>query len=514
MTKEVSMEEKLWKSCNKLRGSVESAEYKHIVLGLIFLKYASDKFYQQQEKLVSEGYEKYINMPEFYAKDNVSFLPETSRWPYIMENAKQDNIPIILDTAFSDMEKINVKLKGALPTNYYTRVSLDRNKLSSLLDVINSIETNKDLEEDIIGRVYEYFLNQFAIKEGGEFYTPKSIVNLIAEIIEPYDGTIYDPCCGSGGMFIQSLKFVENHQGNTRNISVYGQESISTTRKLALMNLAIRGISANLGEKAADTFFNDLHKDQRFDYIMANPPFNLEWREENELTNDYRWNGFEVPPKGNGNYAWILHMLSKLSENGTAGFLLSNGSLNASGVEYNIRKKLVESGVIESIMVLPMKLFYSTSISVSLWILNKNKLQRTVEKNNVSKEYRDRINEIIFFDLRNMGSPIHKKYIELTVEDRNKIVETIHNWQTDKFDTDYEDIPEFCYSASIEEIRENDYDLSPSRYIEFADKDEAMDFDAEMSRLSKELEQLLREEEESTNKLLSIMKEMDYEIQL
>lgn len=518
MAREVSMEEKLWKSCNKLRGSVEPAEYKHIVLGLIFLKYAGDRFNQQQEKLIAEGQEKYIDMPEFYSKDNVFFLPKTARWTYIMDNAKQADISIILDTAFSDIEKNNKKLRGALPSNYYTRVGLETNKLASLLDVINSIDTTQDNEQDVIGRVYEYFLSQFAIKEGkgkGEFYTPKSIVNLIAEIIEPYDGTIYDPCCGSGGMFVQSLKFIKNHQGNTKNISVYGQELTATTRKLALMNLAIRGISANLGEKAADTFSNDQHKEERFDYIMANPPFNLsDWREENELVNDYRWNGFEVPPTGNANYAWILHMLSKLSENGTAGFILSNGSLNSSGVEYNIRKKLVENGVIESIMVLPMKLFYSTNISVSLWVLNKNKLQRTVEKNDNTKNYRNRKNEVIFFDLRNMGSPIHKKFIELTKEDRDKVVETIHNWQTDKFDTEYENIPEFCYSASIDKIREKDYELSPSQYIEFVDKDENINFEEEMSRLSKELGQLLKEEEESTKKLLKIMKELDYEIQL
>lgn len=514
----LSFEQKLWKSCDKLRGSVEPSEYKHVVLGLIFLKYAGDRFDQQQEKLIEDGDEQFINIPSFYVKDNVFFLPENSRWSYIMENAKQDNIALILDTAFNEIEKNNDKLRGALPNNYYSRIELETNKLSSLLDEINGIDTAADNEQDFIGRVYEYFLSQFAIKEGkgkGEFYTPKSVVNLIAEILEPYDGTIYDPCCGSGGMFVQSLKFIESHQGNTKNISVYGQELTATTRRLALMNLAIRGISANLGEKAADTFFNDQHKDQRFDYIMANPPFNLkEWREENELVNDYRWNGFEVPPTGNANYAWILHMLSKLSENGTAGFILSNGSLNSSGVEYNIRKKLVETGVIESIMVLPMKLFYSTNISVSLWVLNKNKLQRTVEKNNQTKNYRNRKNEVIFFDLRNMGSPIHKKFIELTKEDRDKVVETIHNWQTDKFETEYEDISEFCYSATIEEIRENDYELSPSQYIEFVDKDENINFDVEMTRLSKELGELLKEEEESTKKLLKIMKELNYEIQL
>ena len=518
MAKEVSFEEKLWKSCNKLRGSVEPSEYKHIVLSLIFLKYAGDRFNQQLQKLVDDGKEQFIDVPEFYGKDNIFYLPEKTRWSYIMDNAKQDDISMILDSVFREIEKKNSELRGALPNNYFSRVDLDNNKLASLLDVINSIDTTVADEQDIMGRVYEYFLSQFAIKEGkgkGEFYTPKSVVNLLAEILEPYDGTIYDPCCGSGGMFVQSLKFIENHKGNTKNISVYGQELTSTTRKLALMNLAIRGISANLGDKAADTFSNDLHKHERFDYIMANPPFNLDdWREENQLEDDYRWSGFDVPPTSNANYAWILHMLSKLSENGTAGFILSNGALNSSGVEYNIRKKLIEGGFIESIMVLPMKLFYSTNISVTLWVISKNKTKRTITKNNELRNYRDRKNEVLFFDLRNMGAPYNKKFVELTVDERNKIVETIHNWQTEKYDSEYENIPEFCYSASLDEIKENDYDLSPSQYIEFVNNDEDIDYDFEMTRLSKELEKLLKEELKSTENLIGLMKELNYEIQL
>ena len=274
-------------------------------------------------------------------------------------------------------------------------------------------------------------------------------------------------------------------------------------------------ISYNLGEKNADTFLNDLHQDLKADYIMANPPFNLDsWREENQLNNDYRWSGYEVPPVGNANYAWILHMVSKLSENGIAGFILSNGALNSSGVEYNIRKKLIENGLIESIMVLPMKLFYSTNISVTLWIINKNKLKASIKKNNEIKNYRNRKNEIIFFDLRNMGSPYNKKYVELTDDDRRKVVDTFHNWQLDTADSDYENIPEFCYSASFDEIKEKDYDLSPSQYIEFVNKDETMDYDSEMTKLSNELEILLKEESKSTEILINLMKELNYEIQL
>jgi type I restriction enzyme M protein len=333
-----SIEETLWESANKLRGSVESAEYKHVVLGLIFLKFASDKFEEHRKVLIAKGQEKYLEMPDFYGMANVFYLDEVSRWTYIIQNAKQDDIALKIDTALHNIEKNNKALKGALPDNYFSRLGLDVAKLASLLDTINEIDTLKDKAQDIVGRVYEYFLSKFALAEGkgkGEFYTPKSIVNLISEMIEPYKGIIYDPACGSGGMFVQSIKFIENHHGNKKEISIYGQEYTGTTYKLAKMNLAIRGISANLGEKAADTFADDQHKDLKADYIMANPPFNQkDWRGENELTNDPRWRGYDVPPKSNANYGWILNMVSKLSENGVAGFILANGALSGSGEEY------------------------------------------------------------------------------------------------------------------------------------------------------------------------------------
>jgi len=301
--KEKSIEESLWTSANKLRGSVEPSEYKHVVLGLIFLKFASDKFEERREELIAEGKDKYLEMKEFYNMKNVFFLAETSRWSYIIKNAKQDDIALKIDTAFNQIEKNNPSLKGALPDNYFSRISLDKSKLASLLDTINKIDTQKDKSQDIVGRVYEYFLSKFALAEGkgkGEFYTPKSIVNLIAEMIEPYKGIIYDPACGSGGMFVQSIKFIESHHGDKKEISIYGQEYTNTTYKLAKMNLAIRGISANLGEKAADTFNNDQHKDLKADFIMANPPFNQkDWRAEQELVDDPRWRGYEVPPKSN-----------------------------------------------------------------------------------------------------------------------------------------------------------------------------------------------------------------------
>jgi type I restriction enzyme M protein len=288
--KEKSIEATLWESANKLRGSVEPAEYKHVVLGLIFLKFTSDKFEEQHKKLIAEGKEKYIEMPDFYNKDNVFYLDEISRWSYIIKNSKQNDIALKIDTALHNIEKNNKALKGALPDNYFSRLGLDITKLASLLDTINDMDTLKDKAQDIVGRVYEYFLSKFALAEGkgkGEFYTPKSIVNLIAEMIEPYKGIIYDPACGSGGMFVQSIKFIENHHGNKKEVSIYGQEYTNTTYKLAKMNLAIRGISANLGEKAADTFGDDQHKDLKADYIMANPPFNQkDWRADKELVDD------------------------------------------------------------------------------------------------------------------------------------------------------------------------------------------------------------------------------------
>ena len=513
-----SMEEALWKSADKLRGSVEPAEYKHVVLSLIFLKYASDRFEEQRKKIIAEGREKFVDMKAFYTQDNVFFLTPETRWSYIMEHAKQNDIALLIDTALHTIEKNNEQLKGALPDNYYSRLNLDPSKLASLLDVIDGIEMTSDKEQDIIGRVYEYFLSKFALKEGkgkGEFYTPKCIVNLIAELLEPYSGILYDPCCGSGGMFVQSIKFVEAHSGNKKNVSVYGQENINTTYKLAKMNLAIRGISANLGEKAADTFANDQHKDLKADYIMANPPFNQkDWRAENDLLKDPRWDGYDVPPTSNANYGWILNIVSKLSQNGMAGFLLANGALSDSGTELAIRRRLIENNLVEAIIILPRNLFYTTDISVTLWVLNKNKKARTVEQNGVVKKYRNREREILFMDLRQMGSPFEKKYVELTEDDRAKVAEVFHAWQQEGYETTYENIPEFCYSASYDEVKEKDFTLVPSRYIEFVNRDENVDYESKMATLQSELTDLLKQEEESKKQLLDVFKELGYEIEL
>lgn len=504
----------LWDSANKLRGSIEPSEYKHVVLGLIFLKFASDKFEYQRATLIAEGKEKYIEIPEFYNMNNVFFLEETSRWSYIIKNSKQNDIALKIDSALHSIEKNNKALKGALPDNYFSRLGLDITKLSSLLDTINDIDTLKDQSQDIVGRVYEYFLSKFALAEGkgkGEFYTPKSIVNLIAEMIEPYKGIIYDPACGSGGMFVQSIKFIEAHNGSKKEVSIYGQEYTGTTYKLAKMNLAIRGISGNLGEKAADTFLDDQHKDLKADFIMANPPFNQkDWRGENELTDDPRWRGYDVPPKSNANYGWILTMVSKLSENGIAGFILANGALSGGGEEYKIRRKLIENNLVEAILVLPRNLFYTTDISVTLWIVNKNKKEHTKEVGTETRNYRNREEEVLFMDLRQMGEPFEKKFTQFSDEDISTVVSAFHQWQQEEI----ENIPEFCYSATIDEIAKKDYSLVPSKYIEFVNRDENIDFEEKMQALQSEFANLLKTETESKNDLLTVFKELGYEIKL
>ena len=516
--KDKSFEETLWDAANKLRGSVESSEYKHIVLSLIFLKFISDTFEKQRQKLIDAGLKKHIDMVSAYTKDNVFYLPEESRWSFIQKNAKQEDIALKIDTALSTIEKANKALQGALPKNYFSQLEFDTSKLSALVDVINNIDTLANPHEDVVGRVYEYFLSKFAIAEGkgkGEFYTPKSIVNLIAELIEPYKGKIYDPCCGSGGMFVQSLKFIENHKGNTRDISIYGQEATPPTHKLAKMNLAIRGITANLGAKAKDTFANDQHETLKADFIMANPPFNQkDWRASDELTDDHRWDGYETPQTGNANYGWILHMVSKLSENGVAGFILSNGALSGDGTEKQIRKKLIENNLVEAIIILPRNMFYTTDISVTLWILNKNKKAHTVPHEDVTRHYRNREEEVLFMDLRQRGEPFEKKYLQFSDRDIKDFADTLHTWQQVGADEHYQNIAEYCYSATKEEIAAKDYSLVPSKHIEFTNRDENINFEDKMNSLKGEFSELLFQEEQSKNDLLNVFKELGYEIKL
>ncbi|MCH7920394.1 MAG: SAM-dependent DNA methyltransferase [Planctomycetes bacterium] len=507
-------EESLWDSANRLRGSVESSEYKHVVLSLIFLKFVSDKFEERRAALIAEGKEKYTDMVEFYTMKNVFYLPESSRWRYIQQHAKQGDIAIKIDSALTAVEKNNPSLKGALPDNYFSRLGLDGSKLAALIDAINNIDTVKDKEEDVVGRVYEYFLGKFAAAEGklgGEFYTPKCVVNLIAEMIEPFKGKIYDPCCGSGGMFVQSLKFVQSHHGNTKDIAVYGQEFTTTTYKLAKMNLAVRGLSANLGDIPADTFFKDQHPDLKADYIMANPPFNMkEWRATDELTSDPRWSGYETPPTGNANYAWILHMVSKLSAQGVAGFVLANGSMstNTTG-EGAIRQKLVENDLVDCMIALPGQLFYTTQIPVCLWFLTKNK------KADPERGYRKREGETLFIDARKIGSMISRTQKELSSEDIAAIAKTFHTWRNTPAGANdecgmlnaekeaasiqnssliihnssaYADVPGYCKSATLQDIQKHDYVLTPGRYVGAAPlEDDGIPFETKMTEMSQTL---------------------------
>ncbi|MED5441054.1 MAG: class I SAM-dependent DNA methyltransferase [Pseudomonadota bacterium] len=517
-----SFEQTLWATADKLRGSVESSEYKHVVLSLIFLKFISDKFAERKQQLEAEGNGAYTDIVEFYTMANTFYLPEDARWDYIAKNAKQDDIAVKIDTALHPIEKNNKALRGALPDNYFSRLGLDASKLAALIDAINNIDTivgeeGSASEEDIVGRVYEYFLGNFAATEGkggGEFYTPKCVVNLLAEMIEPYHGKIYDPCCGSGGMFVQSVKFVENHQGNKKDISIYGQEQTSTTYKLAKMNLAIRGISANLGDVPADTFFKDQHPDLKADFIIANPPFNLkEWRGPDELTNDPRWAGYETPPTGNANYGWILHMISKLSDNGVAGFVLANGSMstNTKG-EGEIRKQIIENDLVDCMIALPGQLFYTTQIPVCLWFLTKNKKAQTFSDGR--KQHRNREGETLFIDARNMGSMTSRIHKELAADDIAEIARTYHLWRGEpvadssevggdasdvgRLTSDgYQDVAGFCKSATLDDIKANDYVLTPGRYVGAAEiEDDGELFEEKMQQLTQTLFQQMAEAQE------------------
>ena len=495
-------EETLWDSANKLRGSVESSEYKHIVLSLIFLKFISDKFEARRVEIDNQYGAEFLDMVDFYTMENVFYLPEDSRWSHVLKHAKQNDIAVKMDTALHDIEKNNPQLAGALPDNYFSRLGLDASKLSALIDTINNIDTLANechmTEEDLVGRVYEYFLGKFAATEGkggGEFYTPKSVVTLIAEMIEPYKGKIYDPCCGSGGMFVQSLKFINSHNGNQKDISIYGQEYTSTTYKLAKMNLAVRGISANLGDVAGDTFFKDQHPDLKADFIMANPPFNQkQWRADSELTDDPRWDGYETPPTGNANYAWIMHMISKLSDNGTAGFVLANGSMssNTSG-EGELRRKMIENDLVDCMIALPGQLFYTTQIPVCLWFLTKNK------HTNTEQGFKSREGETLFIDARQMGALMEgsRTTKELSVDELSDIARTYHAWRGEKGNGEYKDKAGFCKAATLDEIKANDYVLTPGRYVGAAElEDDGIPFEVKMKELSQTLYQQMQEADE------------------
>ena len=497
-TANLGFEAKLWLAADKLRSNMDAAEYKHVVLGLIFLKYISDAFEEQRAKLV-EGAGEYEGAdpddPDEYRAENVFWVPEEARWEHLQGNAKQPTIGKLIDDAMVAIERDNPRLKGVLPKDY-ARPALDKQRVGELIDLIGTIGLGdaENRSKDILGRVYEYFLSEFASaegKKGGQFYTPSCVVRVLVEMLAPYHGRVYDPCCGSGGMFVQAEKFIQAHASGNGNggrakgdIAIYGQESNPTTRRLAMMNLAIRGIDGNLGKEHADTFRNDQHKDLKADYVIANPPFNdSDWYRKDE---DVRWQ-YGIPPKGNANFAWVQHFIHHLAPSGFAGFVLANGSMssNQSG-EGDIRQAMVDADLVDCMVAMPGQLFYSTQIPVCLWFLTRNKNDGRT---------RDRRGETLFIDARKLGSMIDRVHRELTDVDVQRLAQTYHAWRGDvelwharsKLKS-YEDIPGFCRSTSKDEIAEHGYVLTPGRYVgaeEVEDDDEP--FGDEMRRLVREL---------------------------
>lgn len=491
------MEKTLWAAADKMIGGLSVSNYKFVVLGIIFLKYLSDSFEEKYNELVKEGYG-LEEVRDAYEEDNIFFVPEKARWSYLVAHSKDYNIGEILDNALDLIEKENPSLKGVL-FKIYNSPDFRNVNLGEIIDLFTNMKlgTKEASEKDMLGRVYEYFLGQFASKDGqkgGEFYTPACIVKTMVEMIEPYSGRVYDPACGSGGMFVQSLKFIQNHQGNVRNVSIYGQEKNPTTWKLAKMNLAIRSIDGNLGKFAADTFHEDLHKDLKANYILANPPFNIsDWGQE-KLVDDYRWI-YGVPPKGNANYAWLQHMISKLSVNGKAAIILANGSLSAGGQEGEIRKNIIEADLVDCIVAMPSNLFYTVTIPCSVWIINRNKKQK---------------GKTLFINASNLGTMVTRKLRELTEEDIHKIADTYHNYQND---TNYDDILGYCKKSTLDEIKSNDYVLTPGRYVGAEEvQDDGIPFEEKMKKLTEELFKQFEESHKLEEEIKKNLKAIGYGI--
>lgn len=489
---DLGFEKKIWDAACILRGNMDAAEYKHIILGLIFLKYISDKFIIKYQSLAceAEGFEEDIDE---YRAENIFFVPQEARWSVIAENAHTPEIGKIIDDAMEAIERENKKLKGILPKTY-ARADMDKRRLGEVVDLFTNIAMAEHGDtKDILGRAYEYCLAKFAEQEGklaGEFYTPACVVKTLVEVLQPYNGRIYDPACGSGGMFVQSAKFVDAHQGNINNLSVYGQDSNPTTWKLCQMNLAIRGIEADLGKAAADTFFNDVHPTMKAEFILANPPFNLSNWGADKLSEDVRWK-YGLPPSGNANFAWLQHMIHHLSANGRLGMVLANGSLSSqSGGEGNIRKAIIEDDLVECIVAMPPQLFYTTQIPVSLWFLSKNKPQK---------------GKTLFIDARNMGSMISRRLREMTHADIKKISDTFIAFQEGKLENE----KGFCAVVDMEGIAKQDCILTPGRYVGLAEQ-EADDepFEEKMKRLTGELSDMFKQshvlEEEIKKNLANI----------
>lgn len=503
----LGFEQKLWAAADKLRGHMDPGEYKHVALGLIFLKYISDAFEGRQAELAREKGADPEDRDEYVAV-NIFWVPKQARWPHLQANAKQPTIGKLLDDAMVAIEKENPSLKGVLPKDY-ARPSLDKQRLGELVDLIGTIGLGdkESRSKDILGRVYEYFLSQFASKEGkkgGEFYTPRCVVRLLVEMIEPYKGRVYDPCCGSSGMFVQSEEFIKQHGGRIGDISIYGQESNPTTWRLAKMNLALRGIEANLGPHHADTFHNDLHKDLKADFILANPPFNMsDWGGE-RLRDDVRWK-YGVPPAGNANFAWVQHMIHHLAPNGIAGFVLANGSMssNQSG-EGEIRRKIIEADLVDCMIALPGQLFYGTPIPACLWFLTRSK------KNG---RLRDRSKQTLFIDARKLGYLVDRTHREFTDEEILRISRTYHAWRGEKDAGKYQDIQGFCKAAALDEIARHGYILTPGRYVGAKESDEDPEvFEEKMKRLTSELSDQFKKSDELEVEIKKNLKGLGYEV--
>jgi len=494
-SKEVkSIEKQLWEAADKLRKNIDAAEYKHVVLGLVFLKYISDSFEELYKKLKTGKGEYKGSDPECrdeYTAENVFFVPTTARWSYIQSCAKLPEIGRSIDNAMDAIEKENPSLKGVLP-KVFARGNLDPLSLGGLIDEFSNINIGdaKARSSDVLGHVFEYFLGEFALaegKKGGQFYTPLSVVKLLVEMLEPYKGRVFDPCCGSGGMFVQSEKFVEEHQGLVNDISIYGQESNQTTWRLAKMNLAIRGIdSSQIKWNNEGSFLNDAHKDLKADYIIANPPFNVsDWSGE-LLRGDARWK-YGEPPTGNANYGWIQHFLYHLAPKGHAGFVLSKGALTSkTSGEGSIRKALIDDGLIDCIVNLPAKLFLNTQIPASLWFMRRGKSYRK--------------NEILFIDARNLGHLINRRTKELSEEDIQKVSNTYHKWKSEN--DGYEDAKGFCKTVTIEEVAKLDYVLTPGRYVGLEEVEDDFDFKERFTSLQAELKKQMQEEDELNKKII------------
>ena len=492
----IGFEKQIWDAACVLRGNIDASEYKSVVLGLIFLKYISDRFEEKYQELLAEGdgFEEDIDE---YTSEGIFFVPASARWSVIASKAHTPEIGTVIDDAMRAIEKENKRLKDILPKNF-ARPELDKRRLGDVVDLFTNIQMiEHGSEKDILGRTYEYCLSKFAEQEGklaGEFYTPSCVVRTLVEVLQPYNGRVYDPACGSGGMFVQSAKFIERHSGNINNLSVYGQDSNPTTWKMAQMNLAIRGIEANLGEYNADTFFNDCHPTLRADFIMANPPFNLSDWGADKLKDDVRWK-YGMPPAGNANFAWLQHMIHHLAPNGKIGMVLANGSLSSqSGGEGEIRRNIINADLVECIVAMPTQLFYTTQIPVSLWFLAKNKKQK---------------GKTLFIDARKMGTMVTRKLRELTEEDIAKIADTYNAYA----DGTLEDVKGFCAVVTTEEIAKQDYILTPGRYVGIEEQqDDGEPFEEKMARLTGELSELFAQSHKLEEEIRQKLGAIGYEI--